>query len=394
MRRRQEMAKKTTGNNNGSGDGKLKALEDAIDKIEKRFGKGAVLRMGESGARMAVEVIPSGSLSLDLALGVGGIPRGKVTEIYGPESSGKSTLAYHVVAEAQKRGGTALYIDVEHALDPGYATGCGVNVEDLLVSQPDWGEQALDIAEAVMRSGAVDVVVIDSVAALVPKAEVEGHMGDSHMALQARLMSQALRKLCSVTATTRTALIFINQLREKVGVRFGNPETTSGGRALKFYASVRIDLRMKDSLNEGNCRIGNVVSARVVKNKVAAPFRQARFDILFGQGISREGEILDLGAALGIVSKKGAWYQWDGQPLGQGREAARQFLKERQDVAQEIENLIRSKHAAPAFRADEMTEHHAHRPDERPESGNNHHDDDMSDAVAAELFDAEERRSR
>jgi recombination protein RecA len=387
------MAKKTTGNN-GSGDGKVKALEDAIDKIEKRFGKGAVLRMGESGARMAVEVIPSGSLSLDLALGVGGIPRGKVTEIYGPESSGKTTLAYHVVAEAQKRGGTALYIDVEHALDPGYAAGCGVNVDDLLVSQPDWGEQALDIAEAVVRSGAVDVVVVDSVAALVPKAEVEGNMGDSHMALQARLMSQALRKLCSAIATTHTAVIFINQLREKVGVRYGNPETTSGGRALKFYASVRIDLRMRDSLNEGNCRIGNVVSARVVKNKVAAPFRQARFDILFGQGISREGEILDLGAALGIVSKKGAWYQWDGQPLGQGREAARQFLKEHQDVAQEIENLIRSKHAAPAFQVEEMAEHHAHRPDEPAESGNNHHDDDMSDAVAAELFDTEEGRSR
>jgi len=386
------MAKTTTGNN-GGGDGKAKALEDAIDKIEKRFGKGSVLRMGESGARMAVEVIPSGSLSLDLALGVGGIPRGKVTEIYGPESSGKTTLAYHVVAEAQKRGGTALYIDVEHALDPGYAAGCGVNVEDLLVSQPDWGEQALDIVEAVVRSGAVDVVVIDSVAALVPKAEIEGEMGDSHMALQARLMSQALRKLCSIIATTHTAIIFINQLREKVGIRFGNPETTSGGRALKFYASVRIDLRMKDSVNEGNCRIGNVVCAKVVKNKVAAPFRQARFDVMFSQGISREGEILDLGEGLGILSKKGAWYQWDGQPLGQGREAARRFLKEHQDIARQIESLIRSKAAAPAFRMEETAEYGTQKPDNQLGPGGNHQGDTEAEATAG-LFDAEECQSQ
>ncbi|MBL7125581.1 MAG: recombinase RecA [Dehalococcoidales bacterium] len=383
------MVKSSTGNN-GSGDGKLKALEDAISHIEKRFGKGSILRMGESGGRMAVEVIPSGSLSLDLALGVGGIPRGRVTEIYGPESSGKTTLAYHVVAEAQKKGGTALYIDVEHALDPGYAAGCGVNVEDLLISQPDWGEQALDIVEAVVRSGAVDVVVIDSVAALVPKAEVEGNMGDSHMALQARLMSQALRKLCSVIADNHTAVIFINQLREKVGIRFGNPETTSGGRALKFYASVRIDLRMKDSVNEGNCRIGNVVSAKVVKNKVAAPFRQARFDIMFGQGISREGEILDLGEGLGILSKKGAWYHWDGQPLGQGREAARRFLKEHQDVARQIESLIRSKAAAPAFRMEETAEYHVQKPDDQLEARNNNQDNAEAETTAAVLLDTEE----
>ncbi len=383
------MVKSSTGNN-GSGDGKLKALEDAIGQIEKRFGKGAILRMGQSGGCMAVEVIPSGSLSLDLALGVGGIPRGRVTEIFGPESSGKSTLAYHVLAEAQKRGGTALYIDVEHALDPGYAAGCGVNIEDLLVSQPDWGEQALDIAEVVVRSGSVAVVVIDSVAALVPKAEVEGHMGDSHMALQARLMSQALRKLCSVIANTHTAVIFINQLREKVGIRFGNPETTSGGRALKFYATVRIDLRIKGIVKDGDCRVGNIVSAKVVKNKVAAPFRQARFDVMFGQGISREGEILDLGEGLGILSKKGTWYQWDGQALGQGREAARRFLKEHQDVARQIEDLIRSKAAAPTFRIEETAGYSAQKPDDQLGPGGNHQGDAEAEATTAGLFDAEE----
>lgn len=383
------MVKSSTGNN-GSGDGKLKALEDAISHIEKRFGKGSILRMGESGSRMVVEVIPSGSLSLDLALGVGGIPRGRVTEIYGPESSGKTTLAYHVVAEAQKKGGTALYIDVEHALDPGYAAGCGVNVEDLLISQPDWGEQALDITEAVVRSGAVDVVVIDSVAALVPKAEVEGHMGDSHMALQARLMSQALRKLCSVIADNHTAVIFINQLREKVGIRFGNPETTSGGRALKFYATVRIDLRIKGNVKEAESVVGRLVSARVVKNKVAAPFRQARFDVMFGQGISREGEILDLGEGLGILSKKGAWYQWDGQPLGQGREAARRFLKEHQDVALQIESLIRSRAAAPAFRMEDTAEYQVQKPDDQLEARSNHQGNAEAETTTAVLFDTEE----
>jgi len=383
------MVKNTTGNN-GSGDGKLKALEDAIGQIEKRFGKGAILRMGESSARMAVEVIPSGSLSLDLALGVGGIPRGRVTEIFGPESSGKTTLAYHVVAEAQKRGGTALYIDVEHAVDLTYAAGCGVKIEDLLISQPDWGEQALDIAETVVRSGAVDVVVIDSVAALVPKAEVEGHMGDSHMALQARLMSQALRKLCSVIANNHTAVIFINQLRERVGIRFGNPETTSGGRALKFYATVRIDLRIKGTVKDAESVVGHLVSAKVVKNKVAPPYRQARFDVMFGQGISREGEILDLGEGLGILSKSGSWYQWDGQALGQGREAARRFLRERQDVARQIEELIRSKATAPAFRIEETAEYGAQKPDNQLEAGGNHQGDAEAEATTAGLFDAEQ----
>jgi len=383
------MVKNTTGNN-GSGDGKLKALEDAIGQIEKRFGKGAILRMGESSARMAVEVIPSGSLSLDLALGVGGIPRGRVTEIFGPESSGKTTLAYHVVAEAQKRGGTALYIDVEHAVDLTYAAGCGVKIEDLLISQPDWGEQALDIAEAVVRSGAVDVVVIDSVAALVPKAEVEGHMGDSHMALQARLMSQALRKLCSVIANNHTAVIFINQLRERVGIRFGNPETTSGGRALKFYATVRIDLRIKGTVKDAESVVGHLVSAKVVKNKVAPPYRQARFDVMFGQGISREGEILDLGEGLGILSKSGSWYQWDGQALGQGREAARRFLRERQDVARQIEELIRSKATAPAFRIEETAEYGVQKPDNQLGSGGNHQGDAAAEATTADMFDAEE----
>ena len=383
------MVKNTTGNN-GSGEGKLKALEDAIGQIEKRFGKGAILRMGESGARMAVEVIPSGSLSLDLALGVGGIPRGRVTEIFGPESSGKTTLAYHVVAEAQKRGGTALYIDVEHAVDLTYAAGCGVKIEDLLISQPDWGEQALDIAETVVRSGAVDVVVIDSVAALVPKAEVEGHMGDSHMALQARLMSQALRKLCSVIANNHTAVIFINQLRERVGIRFGNPETTSGGRALKFYATVRIDLRIKGTVKDAESVVGHLVSAKVVKNKVAPPYRQARFDVMFGQGISREGEILDLGEGLGILSKSGSWYQWDGQALGQGREAARRFLRERQDVARQIEELIRSKATAPAFRIEETAEYGAQKPDNQLEAGGNHQGDAEAEATTAGLFDAEQ----
>jgi len=376
------MVKSRTGNN-GSGDGKLKALEDAISHIEERFGKGAILRMGQSGGCMAVEVIPSGSLGLDLALGVGGIPRGRVTEIYGPESSGKTTLAYHVVAEAQKKGGTALYIDVEHALDPGYAAGCGVNVEDLLVSQPDWGEQALDIAEVVVRSGSVTVVVIDSVAALVPKAEVEGHMGDSHMALQARLMSHALRKLCGIIATSHTAVIFINQLREKIGVKFGSPETTPGGRALKFYATIRIDLRTKGDVKEAETVVGRLVSARVVKNKVAVPFRQARFDVMFGRGISREGEILDLGQALGILVKKGAWYHRDGQALGQGREAARRFLRDHQDTAREIENLIRAKNTTPTLRIEETAEYRVEKP---AESHNDHYDQSKA---SAELFDVE-----
>jgi len=383
---------KNESKNNSTGEGKQKALEDAISHIEKRFGKGAIQRLGGAGGRIAVRSIPSGSLGLDLALGVGGIPRGRVTEIYGPESSGKTTLAYHVVAEAQKLGGVALYIDVEHALDPTYAASCGVKMDDLLVSQPDYGEQALDITEAVVRSGAIDVVVIDSVAALAPKAEIEGQMGDSHIGLQARLMSQALRKLCAVIANNHTAVIFINQLREKIGVIFGSPETTPGGRALKFYATVRIDLRIKESIKDGNSRIGHFVLARVVKNKVAPPFRQAMFEVMFGHGINREGEILDLGEQLGIVSRKGSWYQWDGQALGQGREAVRRFLTEHHDAARQIEELILGK-AGANFRIEETPEHHIDTPDGQSGSGNNHHDGDVSDAATAELFDAEEWRS-
>jgi recombination protein RecA len=368
---------------NTGGEGKVKALEDAINHIEKRFGKGAIHRLGEAASRISVQTIPSGSLTLDLALGVGGVPRGRVIEIYGPESSGKTTLAYHVVAEAQKLGGASLYIDVEHALDPTYAADCGVNMDDLLISQPDYGEQALEIAEAVVRSGAVDVVVIDSVAALVPKAEIEGQMGDPHMALQARLMSQALRKLCSVIASNHTVVIFINQLREKVGIKFGNPETTPGGRALKFYATVRIDLRIKDIIKDGNTRTGHFVLAKVVKNKVAPPFRQARFEVLFGHGISREGEILDLGEELGILSRRGSWYQQDDQVLGQGREAARRYLKEHQDTAQEIEREIRSKSLTPMVRVEEAVEYQI----ERPGKSDNNHDDEL---VAAALPDTEE----
>jgi len=369
--------------NNSADEGKVKALENVISHIEKRFGKGAIHRLGEAAGRISVQTIPSGSLALDLALGVGGIPRGRVIEIYGPESSGKTTLAYHVVAEAQKLGGAALYIDVEHALDPTYAADCGVNMDDLLVSQPDYGEQALEIVEAVVRSGAVDIVVVDSVAALVPKAEIEGQMGDSHMALQARLMSQALRKLCSVIASNHAAVIFINQLREKVGIKFGNPEVTPGGRALKFYATVRIDLRINDIVKDGNNRIGHFVLAKVVKNKVAPPFRQARFEVIFGHGISREGEILDLGEQLGILRRRGPWYQQDSQLLGQGREAARRFLKEHQDTAQEIERQIWSKSLARAIRVEETVEY---RVEEPGESGNNREDE----LVGAEILDTAE----
>jgi recombination protein RecA len=378
---------KNSDKTNGHGEGKQKALDEAIGHIEKRFGKGAIQRLGSTVGRIAVQSIPSGSLGLDIATGVGGVPRGRVTEIYGPESSGKTTLAYHVVAEAQKLGGTALYIDVEHALDPGYAGCCGVNMDDLLVSQPDCGEQALEITEAVVRSGAVDVVVIDSVAALVPKAEIEGQMGDSHIGLQARLMSQALRKLCGAIAGNHTAVIFINQLREKVGVIFGSPETTPGGRALKFYASVRIDLRIKEPIKDGNSRVGHLVLAKVVKNKVAPPFRQAWFEVIFGHGISREGEILNLGEELGILSRKGSWYQWDAQILGQGREAARNFLREHQEAAREIENLIKAKSSTPAFRLEETAEYRV----EKPGADGSNHDDEVKSAT---LFNAEEWQSQ
>ena len=319
---------------------KKKALDIALAQIEKQFGKGSIMKLGES-AHMNISVIPTGSLELDFALGVGGIPRGRVTEIFGPESSGKTTVALHVIAEAQKEGGTAAFIDAEHALDPVYASKLGVDIDNLLVSQPDTGEQALEIVEALVRSGAIDVVVVDSVAALVPKAEIEGEMGDSHVGLQARLMSQALRKLSGVINKSNTAAIFINQLREKVGVLFGNPETTPGGRALKFYASVRLDVRRVETLKQGTEMVGNRTRVKVVKNKVAPPFRQAEFDIIYGEGISKEGSILDLGVEHNIIDKSGAWYSYGDTRIGQGREKARQFLKDNPDVAKEIESRIR-----------------------------------------------------
>jgi len=319
-----------------------KALELAINQIEKRFGKGSIMKLGEAAAMSSVEAIPSGSLALDLALGVGGIPRGRITEIFGPEASGKTTLGQHVLAEAQKRGGVAAYIDVEHALDPAYAAHCGVNVDDLLISQPDTGEEALEITEALVRSGAIDVIVIDSVAALVPRAEIEGEMGDTHVGLQARLMSQALRKLAAAIGKSGTAVIFINQLREKVGIIFGNPEVTPGGRALKFYSSIRIDLRRVETIKQGNEAIGSHVRAKVVKNKVAPPFRSAEFDIMFDHGISSEGNLIDLGVELGLVKKTGAFFSYGDIRLGQGRENAKQYLSQNPELAQEIERQIRA----------------------------------------------------
>ncbi len=320
---------------------KAKALDLALGQIEKQFGKGAIMKLGEESAKVSVDVIPTGSLSLDIALGVGGIPRGRVTEIYGPESSGKTTISQHIVAEAQKRGGTAAFIDMEHALDPAYAARCGVDVDNLLISQPDMGEQALEIAEALVRSGAVDVVVVDSVAALVPRAEIEGDMGDSPMGMQARLMSQALRKLSGAIRQTNTSLIFTNQLRQKIGVMFGNPETTTGGMALKFYASVRLDVRRIQSIKLGSEVIGNRTRVRVVKNKVAAPFRTAEFDIMYNEGISRVGDLLDLATQLEIVDKRGAYYSYGDVRLGQGRENAKQFLRENPDLADEVELTVR-----------------------------------------------------
>ena len=321
---------------------KKKALDIALTQIEKQFRKGSIMKLGES-PRLNIDVIPTGSLELDIALGVGGIPRGRVTEIFGPESSGKTTVALHVIAEAQKAGGAAAFIDAEHALDPVYASNLGVDIDNLLVSQPDTGEQALEIAEALVRSGAIDVIVIDSVAALVPKAEIEGEMGDSHVGLQARLMSQALRKLSGIINKSNTAAVFINQLREKVGVMFGNPETTPGGRALKFYSSVRLDVRRIETLKQGTEMVGNRTRVKVVKNKVAPPFRQAEFDIIYGEGISREGSILDMGVSLDIINKSGAWYSYKDSRIGQGRENARQFLKGNPEIAEEIESIIRSR---------------------------------------------------
>jgi recombination protein RecA len=323
-------------------DNKSKALAAALSQIEKQFGKGSIMRMGDTDVAKDIQVVSTGSLGLDLALGVGGLPRGRVIEIYGPESSGKTTLTLQVIAEMQKLGGTAAFIDAEHALDPQYAQKLGVNVSELLISQPDTGEQALEIADMLVRSGSVDVVVIDSVAALVPKAEIEGEMGDSHMGLQARLMSQALRKLTGNIKRTNTMVIFINQIRMKIGVMFGNPETTTGGNALKFYASVRLDIRRTGAIKKGDEVIGSETRVKVVKNKVAPPFKQAEFDILYGEGISRQGEIIEIGTNLKLVEKSGAWYAYKGEKIGQGKDNAREYLKEHPEVAAEIEAKIRS----------------------------------------------------
>ena len=320
---------------------KLKALDAALGQIEKQYGAGAVMKLGDSSARMQVETVPTGSLSLDIALGLGGVPKGRVIEIYGPESSGKTTVALHVVAEVQKRGGIAGFIDAEHALDPVYAKNIGVDIDNLYISQPDNGEQALEITETMVRSGAIDVIIVDSVAALVPKAEIDGDMGDSHVGLQARLMSQALRKLTAIISKSNCIVIFINQLREKVGVMFGNPETTTGGRALKFYSSVRMDVRRIETLKQGGEMVGNRTRIKVVKNKVAPHFKEAEFDIMFGQGISREGDILDLAAGCGVVNKSGAWYAYGGEKIGQGRENAKQYLKEHPEVMEEVEQKVR-----------------------------------------------------
>ena len=330
-------------------DERAKLLEAAISQIEKSYGKGSIMRLGSKDVLVPVNVIPSGCLSLDAALGVGGFPRGRVIEIYGPESGGKTTMTLHIIAEAQKLGGQAAFIDAEHALDPSYARKLGVDVDNLLVSQPDHGEQALEIAETLIRSGGVDVVVVDSVAALVPKAELEGEMGDPQMGLQARLMSQALRKLTAIVSKSKTCLIFINQIREKIGVMFGNPETTTGGRALKFYASMRVDIRRIQSIKEGDRVVGSRTRAKVVKNKVAAPFREAEFDILYGEGISREGDLIDLGVDKGVIEKSGTWLSFGGERMGQGRENARVFLKENKDIREKLESMLRKKMEIPGL---------------------------------------------
>ena len=320
---------------------KLKALDAALAQIEKQFGKGSVMKLGDSGANMNIETVPTGSLSLDIALGLGGIPKGRVIEIYGPESSGKTTVALHMVAEVQKRGGIAGFIDAEHALDPVYAKNIGVDIDNLYISQPDNGEQALEITETMVRSGAVDIIIVDSVAALVPKAEIDGDMGDSHVGLQARLMSQALRKLTGIIGKSNCTVVFINQLREKVGVMFGNPETTTGGRALKFYSSIRMDVRRIESLKQSGEVIGNRTRVRVVKNKIAPPFKEAEFDIMFGKGISREGDILDLAANINVINKSGAWYAYEGNKIGQGRENAKLYLREHPEIMQEVDRKVR-----------------------------------------------------
>lgn len=336
-------------------DDKMKALDAALTQIEKAYGKGSVMKLGDSGANMNIETVPTGSLGLDLALGLGGIPKGRVIEVYGPESSGKTTVALHMVAEVQKRGGIAGFIDAEHALDPVYAKNIGVDIDNLYISQPDNGEQALEITETMVRSGAVDIVIVDSVAALVPKAEIDGEMGESHVGLQARLMSQALRKLTGIISKSNCTVIFINQIREKIGVMFGNPETTTGGRALKFYASVRMDVRRTDSLKQSGEVIGNHVRVKVVKNKIAPPFKEAEFDIMFGKGISKEGDILDLAVKENIVEKSGAWYAYQGAKIGQGRENAKTYLKDNPMVCLEIENKVR--------------EHYGLKPSDSPQEG-------------------------
>ncbi|WP_419029007.1 recombinase RecA [Eisenbergiella tayi] len=322
-------------------ENKKKALDAAVMQIEKDFDRGAVMRLGDTSAFGEVEVVPTGALSLDIALGLGGVPRGRVVEIYGPESSGKTTVSLHMAAEVQKRGGIAAFIDAEHALDPKYAAGIGVDIDELYISQPDTGEQALEIAEMLVRSGAIDIIIIDSVAALVPKAEIDGEMGDSHIGLQARLMSQALRKLTPVVSKSRCIVVFINQLREKIGIMFGNPETTTGGRALKFYASVRLDVRRIDMIKSGGERIGNRTRVKVVKNKIAPPFKEAEFDIIYGTGISREGDILDLAADIDVVGKSGSWYSYQGSRIAQGRDAAKIFLKEHPEIMAEAEAKVR-----------------------------------------------------
>ena len=335
---------------------KQKALDAALAQIEKQFGKGSVMKLSDKGANMQIETRPTGCLSLDLALGLGGIPKGRIIEVYGPESSGKTTVALHMVAEVQKRGGIAGFIDAEHALDPVYAKNIGVDVDNLYISQPDNGEQALEIAETMVRSGAVDIIIVDSVAALVPKAEIEGDMGDAHVGLQARLMSQALRKLTAVISKSKCTVIFINQLREKVGVMFGNPEVTTGGRALKFYSSIRMDVRRIETLKQGGEIVGNRTRIKVVKNKIAPPFKEAEFDIMFGEGISREGDILDLAANTGVVNKSGAWYAYNGEKIGQGRENAKLYLKQNPAVCEEIEEKVREGFGLDSARAEDSPE--------------------------------------
>ncbi len=323
---------------------KIKALEAALSQVEKQFGKGSIMKLGDPNASMNIETVPTGSISLDIALGLGGIPKGRIVEVYGPESSGKTTVALHMIAEVQKRGGIAAFIDAEHALDPVYAKNIGVDIDNLYISQPDYGEQALEITETMVRSGAVDIVIVDSVAALVPKAEIDGEMGDSHMGLQARLMSQGLRKITGIISKTGCIVVFINQLREKIGVMFGNPETTTGGRALKFAASLRLDVRRIESLKVGGEVVGNRTRIKVVKNKIAPPFKEAEFDIMFGEGISKVGDLLDLAANIGVINKSGAWYAYNDEKIGQGRENAKLFLKEHPEILEEVEALVRERY--------------------------------------------------